>query len=235
MNQALYRNPRAYDILYQHKDYEGEVEFVLDRFREHGNDGGSALVVGCGTGNHSRLLQRSGFDVLGIDPNAAMLDRAREKSSATFRAGALPDIELNRTFDLVWVPYTVVDYLELDTLPSALATLTELVAADGLLVVDTGDFHELGAPGFQLLSCDEGSCARLFQYHRVDADHVRMDALVFLDDEWFFDRHTLLDVPDESIAEAFRARGFTVETADWYGTPTAMDDPTVFVAYRSSH
>ncbi|PSP61639.1 hypothetical protein BRC77_12615 [Halobacteriales archaeon QH_8_64_26] len=93
MEQALYDRPEVYDALYASKDYESEVDFAIDRFDAHGNDGERALLVGCGTGRHSVFLRERGFEVTGVDPNPAMLDRARERSDGTFLSGGLPGLE----------------------------------------------------------------------------------------------------------------------------------------------
>ncbi|MFI5298140.1 MAG: class I SAM-dependent methyltransferase [Polyangiales bacterium] len=49
------------------------------------------LDLGCGTGISSRALSRFGYEVVGVDPNADMLERARVESAAA--NGATPPIE----------------------------------------------------------------------------------------------------------------------------------------------
>lgn len=237
MEQALYAHPEAYDALYAEKDYAGEVAFVLDRFEALGNGGSTALVVGCGTGGHGVHLVGRGFEVVGIDPNPAMVERAREKVDATFRVGGLPALDVHGTsggegpFDLVWAPYTVVNYLEPAEVDPAVRALSAAAADDGMVVLDVGDFHATDAPGLQVADGPGGGCARIYQYRRVDDEHVRMDALVFFDDEWFADRHVVTDLDPGAVAHGFTALGYSVETHDWYGSPTSMDDPTVIVAH----
>lgn len=65
-----------------------------------------ALDVGCGTGNHTDLLQRlTAAQIFGVEPSAGMLARARQKNSAvTFKQGhaaAIP-FEAGR-FDFVFM------------------------------------------------------------------------------------------------------------------------------------
>ena len=53
MSDALYEQyPVVYDALYAEKPYDIEVEFVT----EYVEAGDRVLVVGCGTGEHSRRL-----------------------------------------------------------------------------------------------------------------------------------------------------------------------------------
>ena len=237
MEQALYDRPDVYDALYAAKDYEHEVTFTLDRFDAHGNGGDRVLVVGCGTGRHSLSLREQGFEVVGIDPSPAMVERARERSDATFLQGRLPEPNSNfdaddPTFDLVWVPYTVLNYLAVDELAPALRSLTDCLTDDGVLVFDLGDFPPMAGLALQVVPSAERDCARLYQYRAIDDDRVRMDALVFFGEEWFVDTHTLAAFDAGTVADSLGDLGYTVETHDWYGdAPTAMPDPTVVVAY----
>jgi glycine/sarcosine N-methyltransferase len=54
------------------------------------------LDLGCGTGEHGRLLASRGFGVVGIDASAAMLARARERTpgdNPTYVSGDITDID----------------------------------------------------------------------------------------------------------------------------------------------
>lgn len=229
-------HPDAYDALYAAKDYEREVTFTLDRFDAHGNSGNRALVVGCGIGRHSAVLEDRRFRVTGVDPNPAMLDRARERSDGRFPSGGLPALETrfegdDPAFDLVWAPFTVLNYLAFDQLAPALESLTAVLTDGGVLVFDVGDFPEMRAPALQIASGADRDCARLYQFHR-GGDRARMDALVFYGEEWFTDTHTLTVFDPTTIADSLRELGYTAETHDWYGdAPTVMSDPAVIVAY----
>ena len=197
MEQALYDRPDVYDALYAGKEYEKEVAFVLDRFeagKQTEAEGSRALVVGCGTGEHSRHLASAGFSVVGVDPNPAMIARAREKSDSRFVIGALPDLPVRETFDLVWVPFTVLNYLSPEKLRSAFESLAAVTGENGLLICDTGDFPDMTGTELETI----GEYARIFQFHR-SGDRVRMDAVIFDGESWVTDRHTLTQFSDTEI------------------------------------
>ena len=236
MEQALYDRPEVYDALYASKDYESEVDFVIDRFDAHGNDGERALLVGCGTGRHSVFLRERGFEVTGVDPNPAMLDRARERSDGTFLSGGLPGLEssfeADQAFDLVWAPYTVLNYLEPDRLADALTSMTGVLADGGVLVLDVGDFPSMDGPTLQVPPAADRDCARLYQYRHGRGNRTRMNALVFFGEEWFTDTHTLTFFDEGTIADSLGELGYAAGTYGWYeGAPTTMPDPAVVVAH----
>lgn len=228
MEQELHDHPGVYDALYAWKPYDEEVEFMLERVP--GAD--RALVVGCATGEHVRLLEAAGLDVVGVDPNPEMVERARERSDAEFRLGGLPDLPVEGEFDLVVAPFAVMNYLGSDELESALAALAERVAQEGVLVLDTGDYPDMDAPALRTASGPEGDCARLHQFRHVGDRRVRMDAIVFHGSSWFVDRHELVEFEDETVGIELTELGFVVKREDWYTDLTTMTAPSVFVARR---
>lgn len=229
MERALHDHPTAHDALYAGKPYGEEVAFMLDR----APTARRALVVGCGTGEHARRLHEAGLDVVGIDPSPAMVRRARGKSDASFCVGTLPELPVSGRFDLVAVPFTVMNYLAPDELAPALSALADRVTDGGVLVLDTGDFPEMDAPALQTATGPAGDCARLFQFRRLDERRVRMEALVFHGASWFVDRHALTAFADETVALSLAELGFVVKRLDWEADETAMADTSVFVAKRA--
>ena len=68
---------------------------ILSRLRRAGIRGGLVVDLGCGTGILARHLVDGGYDVLGIDPSAAMLRiAARVAPAARFIRGRAEDCEL---------------------------------------------------------------------------------------------------------------------------------------------
>lgn len=237
MDERLYTtHADCYDALYRElKDYEREVEFIVDQFESKSRtDSSRALIVGCGTGEHARRLVTRGFDVLGMDKYEEMLDIAREKSDATFRVGTLPDIDVAGSFDLILLPFTVINHLAPDDLEPTLRTVDRLLAAGGVLIFDNGAFPsptgDLPAPSLTAHSTEIGDVARLTQIWPQNATRVRWNSVVFVQErgEFFIDTHGLTVFEDAEIEATLDEYGFDVDTVDGYGTGGSE---TVFVAY----
>lgn len=104
----------------------------------------TVLDVGAGTGRHAIPLVRTGSRVTAVEPNAAMLSRAKAKAKASgvdieFLSGdAYQPLDDARVFDLV-ICCLVLSHVE--NLKRAFAALAAHVKPDGHLVVS--DFHPI--------------------------------------------------------------------------------------------
>ena len=88
----------TYNRRYQHNDYSG-VEHALTEFAGR-NIEARVLEVGCGTGHWLRMLGERGFDAVGVDASARMLEHARAHPSCTVLLGVAERLPLSaRSFD----------------------------------------------------------------------------------------------------------------------------------------
>ncbi|WP_276302294.1 class I SAM-dependent methyltransferase [Halorussus lipolyticus] len=238
MNENLYAEyPEAYDALYARKDYDAEVAFVLSKLEEmveRSGDRNRALVVGCGTGEHSKRLREEGFEVVGVDKYPAMVERARTKSDADFRVGELPDLPVEGTFDLVWFPFTVVQHLDADGVADSLRAGADHLADGGVLVFDQISGENFGdSASLRTHQSEEGTYARLTHVHDAGDGASRYDALVFTPDgEFFVDTHRLYDHDPAYLEGVCGVLDLSVERHGWYDdrTDPGDEDHTVFVA-----
>jgi SAM-dependent methyltransferase len=236
MAERLYMtHPDVYDALYREiKEYDTEAQFIIDQFQtKNQTDSTRAVILGCGTGEHAKRLVAEGFTVLGIDKHEAMVERARQKSDATFQVGTLPDVDVDKSFDLVLVPFTVINHLGSDDLSPTLQTLNDLLTEGGVLILDNGRFptpdNGSSAPGLRVWPTEAGDIARLTQLQPRDETRLRWNSIVFVQThgEFFIDTHDLTVFDDDEIESRLHDLGFEVDTYEGYGTG---EPQTVFVA-----
>ena len=124
----------------------------------------SVLDAGCGTGRVAVELARRGIEVAGVDVDASMLARAREKAPHLpwFHAD-LADVDLGRTFDVVLMAGNVMIFLAPGTEARVVANLARHVAPGGALVA--GFSLEPGRLGLGTYDADAGA-AGLVLAHR---------------------------------------------------------------------
>lgn len=110
---------KYYDLLYQDKNYSGEVDFILKSLGENIGENLNILEVGCGTGGHAALIAESGHNIHGIDISESMIGMALKKqkelpeeiaSKLTFEKLPVADVDENQKYDVVLALFHVVSY-----------------------------------------------------------------------------------------------------------------------------
>ncbi|SFR56400.1 class I SAM-dependent DNA methyltransferase [Anaeromicropila populeti] len=71
----------VYDSFMDNIPYEEWCSYLTMLLKENGVQDGLVVDLGCGTGNITELLQKSGYDCIGIDNSEEMLSIAREKNN----------------------------------------------------------------------------------------------------------------------------------------------------------
>ncbi|MDT7546984.1 MAG: hypothetical protein QOE99_3094 [Actinomycetota bacterium] len=112
----------------QGADMHGEADFVTRLLRH-----GYVLDAGCGIGRVAVELARRGYDVMGVDNDASMLDVARRHDLPWVDAD-LASLDLGRTFDVVIGAGNVIVYLTPGTEAVVVERLAAHLAPGGLLV-----------------------------------------------------------------------------------------------------
>lgn len=182
-----------YDAIYfTFKDYPAEAELIASLLRPEQPACRSVLDVGCGTGEHARLLATAhGYEVDGIDLNTDFLRLARLKHPAgRFAAADMADFHLGRRYDAVICLFSSIGYLQtLERITRALRCFVEHLAPDGVVIVEPwfgpGDMqpghrstHRAEAGGIRVVRSAtteiDGRVSRLhFEYTIEGPDGVR--------------------------------------------------------------
>jgi SAM-dependent methyltransferase len=116
-------------------DIHGEATFVADLIAPPAR----ILDAGCGTGRVAVRLAELGYDVVGVDVDATMLDVARaEAPGLDWRLGDLASFDLGEQFDVVLVAGNTIPLLEPGTLLDACEQLVHHLTPGGVIVCGFG-------------------------------------------------------------------------------------------------
>ncbi len=134
-----YADPDYYDRTYRSR--RDDVEFYRATARRLG---GPVLELGVGSGRVAIPLARDGHEVVGLDPSAPMLARARERARElapgarlSLREGDMRSFALRRRFALVVAPFNVLMHLyEPDDFARCFACVARHLAPGGRFVFD---------------------------------------------------------------------------------------------------
>jgi ubiquinone/menaquinone biosynthesis C-methylase UbiE len=70
---------QVYDLFMDNVDYAGWGAWLTGLLKKYGVENGLVLDLGCGTGNMTEQLALAGYDMIGVDCSAEMLEMAQEK------------------------------------------------------------------------------------------------------------------------------------------------------------
>lgn len=107
---------KYYDTIFHAKGYDQETDLVFKLSDKFGiKEPQKVLEVGCGTGNHTKVLSQKGVEVIAIDNDQTMIKLAKEKLSESDKLKIIyTNIEdLNEdSFDLALAMFNVITYID---------------------------------------------------------------------------------------------------------------------------
>jgi SAM-dependent methyltransferase len=140
-----------YDLIYTSlKDYPAEAARIAALLARVHPSARALLDVGCGTGEHARLLARDhGFAVDGIDLDPAFVRLAAAKHPAgTFTVADMTGFDLGRRYDAVLCLFSAIGYVRtLENVGRALACFRRHLAPGGVVVVEPWLTPDVLTPG----------------------------------------------------------------------------------------
>lgn len=133
---------RYYDVLYRDKDYNREVAFLKSFFPKNSK---RALDLGCGTGEHLRLLKAHPLESTGVDISPEMIAIAKTKIPADFIISDILTYRSRKKFDIIISMFAVCNHLSSEKeLKEMLCHVKEMLKKNGVIILD---FHNPAAGG----------------------------------------------------------------------------------------
>jgi SAM-dependent methyltransferase len=178
----------------------------------------TVLDVCCGTGLMTAELAALGYEVVGIDASAAMLDRARVLlgPEAVLVRDTLPDLTVGGVFDAAVSTFDGFNHLDPAAFRATLVALADRIRPGGWLVFD------VHTDAMMWLMVDNPRLEGETDGHRftlstvVDTRARTCETRIRLSGApagWFTERHRQWFFPDEAIRAALADAGFGEVTA----------------------
>jgi len=158
---AIYESfAQVYDLFMDNVPYDEWAGRICAILREDGIEDGLVLDLGCGTGQMTRRLLKAGYDMIGVDASAEMLDMARQEGILYLQQ----DMRAFELYGTVRAVVSVCDSLNYITDPEELLTVFRLVNnyldPGGLFIFDMNtvyDYEEICAENTFSDVRDEGA------------------------------------------------------------------------------
>lgn len=140
---------QVYDLFMDNVPYEEWSTYLIGLLKEHGVEDGLVLDLGCGTGKMTRLLEKAGYDMVGIDYSEEMLGIAREQqfedadSSILYLLQDMRELELDGTVRAVVSICDSMNYiLEDEELEQVFRAVNRYLAPKGMFIFDLNTLYK---------------------------------------------------------------------------------------------
>ncbi len=229
----------VYDVIMQDVPYDEWCDFVLMQLALRGWSGSRVLDLGCGTGRAGSHYRERGFEVLGVDPSAAMIGAARRRDPAgAYLVGDARTLALGARFDLVIAVFDALNNLTGDDeLAQACRRVARHLRPGGAFVFDVNT--SVGLEALWEDDVAEGWAGDVYYRWEHSWDPLRRRAQVVAycrgPSGAFVEHHEERPFDPPELHSALRAAGFvTVEVITYpSGRNATEDDPRVWaVALR---
>ena len=126
----------------QYRFWVDYVEQILNRIGFHPR---AVLDVACGTGNVSEEMARRGYEVVGIDIAADMIEVARTKTGGVeYHVQDIAELDLGRKFDLAISLFDSLNYItDVSHLARGIVRVGEHLRAGGVFIFDVNTVYAL--------------------------------------------------------------------------------------------
>tara|TARA_B100000575_G_scaffold294067_1_gene307833 strand:+ start:8453 stop:9217 length:765 start_codon:yes stop_codon:yes gene_type:complete len=128
-----------YDLLYQDKDYDAEVQYINNLINRNFKDAKKIIEFGSGTGIHSSKLSQYGFEIEGVELSKEMVRISKTSRNFDLFQGDMISYKSKNigTFDIALSLFHVVSYLTNNAdLESFFRNSYAHLKKDGLLIFD---------------------------------------------------------------------------------------------------
>lgn len=190
----------VYDILTENVEYERIADKVCSLLHESSVDGGLLLDLGCGTGSLSFLLEKNGYDVIGIDASEDMLMVANEKkydenSSALFLCQKAEELDLYGTINCAVSSLDTFNHIESITkVEKAISLVSLFMEMSGIFIFDMNTPYKhkkiLGNNTF-VYDMDEVYCVWQNSYdEKEEKTNIDLDFFIKNEDDEGYERYS---------------------------------------------
>jgi len=137
------RHAQLYDLFYAEKDYKQEAAFVHKCIQTYSPQAQNVLELACGTGTHSLMLEKLGYNLISTDYSPDMLARAKEKaqkvnSSIDFRQQDMRSLDIpERPFDAIICLFDSIGYVATNrNILQVLNSINSHLASNGIFIFE---------------------------------------------------------------------------------------------------
>ncbi len=169
----------VYDTFMDNIPYEEWSEYLIDLLKEYQINDGLVLDLGCGTGNMTELLAKSGYDMIGIDNAEEMLEIAMEKRTESgydilYLLQDMREFELYGTVRAIVSICDSINYItEEEDLLEVFRLANNYLDPKGVFIFDFNTVHKYrDVLGSQTIAEDREDCSFIWDNYYYEEEQI---------------------------------------------------------------
>ena len=181
---------RVYDTFMDNIPYDDWCAYLHGLLRQYGVEDGLVLELGCGTGEMTERLAALGYDMIGVDNSAEMLEIAQEKKDVSghdilYLLQDMREFELYGTVRAVVSVCDSINYVtDTEELVRVFALVNNYLDPGGVFIFDlntAGKYRELGE---SVIAENRDECSFIWENWYDEETHINeYDLTLFLQRE----------------------------------------------------
>lgn len=203
----------------------------------------SGLDIGCGSGRFTRVFQRAGYEMTGLDVSAEMLNKAeetalREGVKSEYLLGDISRFSSPRKFDFALAINDCVNYIPKEKLRSAFKNVRRALNKNGIFLFDISSKRKFLEKIANTVCADDREDVTYLSFNSLEGEKAVMDVTLFVRRrdgafERRDERHIQYIYEEAEIVAALEKAGFSLlETEGHLGEEKSESDRLIFLARR---
>lgn len=238
---------QVYDMFMDNVDYEAWGEYLLQLLAEYGVKDGIILDMGCGTGSITEILNKAGYDMIGIDNSQEMLNIAMEKrgdnQEILYLLQDMREFELYGTVAAIVSICDSINYIdEYEALVQVFRLVNNYLDPKGVFIFDMNTVAKYEAIGDSVIAEDREDSSFIWDNCYYDDEKINEYNLsLFIKGEdgrydKFSETHYQRAYTMDEIKSALREAGleFVVAYDAFTHDPVKPDSERVYIVARES-
>ena len=201
------------------------------------------LDIGCGAGWFTRAFQRAGYQMVGMDISAEMLNKAQENAlkegvRSEYLLGDLIKFRPLKKFDFITAINDCINYIPKEKLATAIKNVRNGLEKKGIFLFDISSERKIRGKVADTVSVDDREEVTYLSFNRAETDGVTMEVTLFVKNQdgsyrRLDETHRQYAYTEEEICTALEENGFSVLSVEGHiGEEKSQSDRITFLAQR---